>query len=1515
MLFETSIVYFVELVASSSVPCTKGYKSMFMTYLLSILLSVRAGLLRYETVMRYGGLSAVFFFLFVNAFSHCNSSLRKTSEAMLFVMFGFLLLIEVCCHFGAYLGFSAWSRSAGGADATFEGNLNSAGVSPLVPEAFDSIEVIPATSSSGAGEAPTARQMGRHAARTQVFREISWLWHASFAWSARRIGGARRAFGRRANWRRRKRPKDWARFLLLSGGMPLLRHHDENKEESTKVDELRGGGGGLGAKVTRRKRTERMMADLSSLMSQWCDEEEDELDDLGPDDPVEAFLAQLQQIIWDRPPDPVKAVGAFLKQWTHPHTALKENKTWEAWEWPATPSSQYRKDWSFSTSADDGHWDSWTSEVVQSAQCQDDWPSTSWSWSPPSQADAVDGEPWQEVSRKRRKKKQPVRQVRLEQPAKAQDKKADQVTKRGSGMSAPTKRTAVPLQQSDWCPRADDWMGDIKIAKSFADIAANPTRGFVAYPPDEAELEKIRTFIQSAEEPPDITIVVLKGCMEESRVDFQEVAWQEMRLPGICKNQLRVANAWVASCSEAAPSPKTCAKIARRQPFCDTVVLLAHSDWVYYDSEIAWQKANENPGQHFRKWAQQAIGHVRDTWQWQLVHGPGGKYACIEGRLRLPTSQVSAALKASGARFEGARWFISNVSRTQQLEGVPEIAVDWVEWQDNETWHSYIGRARKLEADSTFGLARGYRQVGLRRAATEEDKTRPRTVRRLWRAAGIPRDWSFEDVELFVAEAGFKQVDIDQRAPWRGATAWTFKATMGVEVDFKAIPIDDDGSVELTRLGRHTSTPEVRSLPMEWKQVFSERVKPAARVMHDRAVKSGDADVPASAVEPASTTDAMEEVTRLDDGKTVARSAGDGSAKRRKAVASDTSDIPLGMRLVDNEGQGNCLFASVSEALAAQGRSRRTSMEIRNLAVTHLRTHAKKYEGFWLGDAPSADGEDMKEEGFSAYLKRLGREGAWGGSLELSALATTLNQPIFVFRPGDDGVRSFNGSARGTPLCLWFACRHYQALVGAQPKQALLKAKPASIGDRCDRGGVPDPVPLSGASAVSRASSLGGHTHSCAATLSSLGGATVASCRRDPSPEPCNTPAAPAGPAAGPLTVHPLPALPLRLCHWGCQHPSQCVCSRELSCSPAFSEALPRCSPVRGEDHEPGLAPGLAATQAGSVAATPHKLALPVARTKKCSWPSAADVRILRDASASAFSGGPPCASRASIAPPRKRMRSKTKPWTTLSCLDAGPRISRPDASSSEGGREECEPPRSKPPPAYSWTCEVPGCTFTVTHARKHSIATARYRHNKYVHDNANQVGRPSARILQPIQATDGVTLGWTCPFCDSGFPASEWDSVSSGIRYRSIRAHRVSSHPHVTRKAWTKRSGTRKVTPLLKQRRRALNLNAAAPAAAMRGFDTFLWPWRPSSRKALCVRRAWRCQSCKRCLTVRSQVRQHSCTPWDPARDPKIRDRRIAALSALEPLVQQAGFQLEDYRRIVQRCLQAFRGQQFAPS
>ena len=145
---------------------------------------------------------------------------------------------------------------------------------------------------------------------------------------------------------------------------------------------------------------------------------------------------------------------------------------------------------------------------------------------------------------------------------------------------------------------------------------------------------------------------------------------------GFLDGQIRVLNAWVARCSDAAPELTTGAKVkSPPQVQQATAVLRVHGDRAYIEKN--WEGTVNNPGHAFREWAEENIGRVHDTCGLELVPGPTGRRTCVQGLVRLPASKAAAALSVSGNRTAGQRWFIECCSKQHQIPNVQEMAVDW----------------------------------------------------------------------------------------------------------------------------------------------------------------------------------------------------------------------------------------------------------------------------------------------------------------------------------------------------------------------------------------------------------------------------------------------------------------------------------------------------------------------------------------------------------------------------------------------------------------------------------------------------------------------------------------------------------------------------------------------------------------------------------------------------------------------------------------------------------------------
>ncbi len=83
------------------------------------------------------------------------------------------------------------------------------------------------------------------------------------------------------------------------------------------------------------------------------------------------------------------------------------------------------------------------------------------------------------------------------------------------------------------------------------------------------------------------------------------------------------------------------------------------------------------------------------------------------------------------------------------------------------------------------------------------------------------------------------------------------------------------------------------------------------------------------------------------------------------------------------------------------------------MPVTHLRKYKEAYDPAWDMCTPDAAEKAMDAAEFEKYLDLLAVKGAWGGALELAALANTLNMKIRV-RTGDHTCL-FNNAGQKAP--------------------------------------------------------------------------------------------------------------------------------------------------------------------------------------------------------------------------------------------------------------------------------------------------------------------------------------------------------------------------------------------------------------------------------------------------------------------------------------------------------------------
>ena len=174
-----------------------------------------------------------------------------------------------------------------------------------------------------------------------------------------------------------------------------------------------------------------------------------------------------------------------------------------------------------------------------------------------------------------------------------------------------------------------------------------------------------------------------------------------------------------------------------------------------------------------------------------------------------------------------------------------------------------------------------------------------------------------------------------------------------------------------------------------------------------------------------------------------ARAAGPSAGEAESAKLSAVLR-PFGLRVREIKADGHCLYRAVADQLAARAPAR-----YREIFEIFSRSHTRDAEANAPGDAPvsalralaarvmraDADayrpfletGAAQDDDGWSRYLADVESTAAWGGQLELQALAVGLKTPIEVFTADAPPVtmgEAFAGEARGVALRV---CHHRHA--------------------------------------------------------------------------------------------------------------------------------------------------------------------------------------------------------------------------------------------------------------------------------------------------------------------------------------------------------------------------------------------------------------------------------------------------------------------------------------------------------
>lgn len=273
-----------------------------------------------------------------------------------------------------------------------------------------------------------------------------------------------------------------------------------------------------------------------------------------------------------------------------------------------------------------------------------------------------------------------------------------------------------------------------------------------------------------------------------------------------------------------------------------------------------------------------------------------------------------------------------------------------------------------------------------------------------------------------------------------------------------------------------------RVQPAAWKQSNRTKLREEQRVSlrtRQAPVQQFPDVAPTQIDEP--TTPTGQEDTAMDDAEKGKRMHSEGVRESPAKKRPRPQPLPEGVTKINNPGGGDCLFHSVSQSLQFVDNKNCNHRQVRAAAVAHLRRHASKYSHFWDLRHPDESLVKIKDlqADFLEYLALLEKVGSWAGNLELAALASTLDRPIYVLHETGQ-IYGFNQEGSHKNLWIWYSRSqgHYESLQMTNEIALTLRAK-ALIAKRTGgrqehRGGGKSTSSLGGL--TQKSSSLGGNT-------------------------------------------------------------------------------------------------------------------------------------------------------------------------------------------------------------------------------------------------------------------------------------------------------------------------------------------------------------------------------------------------------------------------------------------------------
>mmetsp|Transcript_14014 Transcript_14014/g.28694 ORF Transcript_14014/g.28694 Transcript_14014/m.28694 type:complete len:279 (-) Transcript_14014:106-942(-) len=129
--------------------------------------------------------------------------------------------------------------------------------------------------------------------------------------------------------------------------------------------------------------------------------------------------------------------------------------------------------------------------------------------------------------------------------------------------------------------------------------------------------------------------------------------------------------------------------------------------------------------------------------------------------------------------------------------------------------------------------------------------------------------------------------------------------------------------------------------------------------------------------------------------------AGPGLRELEERILRSEFLEPNGWSIHQIPPDGDCLFSSICHQIKIRGMPRRSAIEIRELAATHILRNAEDFAPF-LDLDKDGDGDTTHLE---QYCEKMRTPGVWGGQLEIRAIAEALQVPIEVISAGMPPLR------------------------------------------------------------------------------------------------------------------------------------------------------------------------------------------------------------------------------------------------------------------------------------------------------------------------------------------------------------------------------------------------------------------------------------------------------------------------------------------------------------------------------